>query len=289
MQTHCSYFLELKMARERGKKSNPEVLFPNEFIQIHPWGDNPRPLETQCHVMVKQLMHVTHNAKAENIASVDDIFTFQAEKKFAKKYVYDGSPLGESYKSNPDHTSFTYIRPNETIFPGCYSWWSIFPAEDERRPISPYGNQAFVCDFPHMLTAYAKSRKTDICNVCLRKGGTLRYKYEICYVLIICQCDDGDIREFEPLELASNKFDSDGLIDKDGRILKATAVPTFHLDSFIDNMHHEEVAIAFYFPKTAIMNVESPPAYCQKIRHSRCIKTCPPPGEQGPFKCPNEW
>ena len=93
----------------------------------------------------------------------------------------------ESYRSIKEHTQFVYISSDEAIFPGFYSWWGIQHIDLphgaqlaeylKKTPDSPYGNHAFLCKFENVLSAYAKSRKLDIGNICIRKGGTLRYIY----------------------------------------------------------------------------------------------------------------
>ena len=268
-------------------------MFPNEFTPVHPWGDNPDLYfededDSQKQVVIKQLMHVTHDADAQKIASVDKMLKFRTAPKFGKVLgAYDGSPCGESFKSNPDHTLFDFITPNETVFPGLYSWWSIYPEKGETRN-SRYGNNAFVCEFPHLLTAYAKSRQTDVHNVCLRKGGTLRYRQEICYVLIICKEGDGDreLSEFGPLEILSNTFDTNGLTDENGRIDEISAIPTFHPELFMGS--RETAAIAFYFPEIVLsVPVEKSSECCQQIAHDYCIKKRPPPSGGQPV-CLNE-
>ena len=285
MLTCCSYFLQSKFS---------EVLFPNEFISIYQWGGIPPPAQrlvmqsdgrnyvkaVPLVIPMNKLMHATHDAEAQQIKSVANIFNFRAAPKLGKVLgAYDGRPCGESFMSNPDHTSFAYISPNEPVFPGSYSWWSIYSATDNSR----YGNNAFVCDFLHLLTSYATSRQVDLHKICIRKGGTLRYRQEICYVLIICHEADGG---FGALEFQSNKFQTNGLIDGCGRICNISATPTFYQQQYSDN--HETAAVAFYYPtENAHLSVPTPAVH-GFIPHpdSYCIKKCPPPGG-GRFLCPN--
>ena len=298
MLTLCSYFLRSKYT---------EVLFPNEFISIHPWGGIPPPAQRPVMlsdernyavppvvIPMSNLMHVTHNAEAQQITSVENniMFNFQAAPKLGKVLgAYDGRPCGESFKSNPDHTSFAYISPDKAVFPGSYSWWSIYSATDDSR----YGNNAFVCDFLHLLTSYATSRQVDLRKICIRKGGTLRYKQEICYVLIICHEADGDLigGGFGALELMPNKFQTNGLIDGCGRICNISATPTFLQQQYSDGSH-EIAAVAFYFPTEnahlsvpVYYNTPYQPAVHHVIPHTYCIKKHPP-RRFAPFVCPNE-
>ena len=126
----------------------------------------------------------------------------------------------------PKDPVYAHISDTEPVFPGYYSWWdidySVIPNHgqftspckiagvliggllyEERMhvsvpgyleydyPKSIYGNRAFSCKFRDLIQSYAASRRSDVGKICIRKGGTLRYKKEICYVLIICiDCDE---------------------------------------------------------------------------------------------------
>ena len=86
------------------------------------------------------------------------------------------------------------------LFPDFYSWWSVYSPPLDSTDIIPdylknesiYGGNGFKCDFQTILTEYAKSRSPEksIGDVCIRMGGILLYKCEICHVLIICLTDD---------------------------------------------------------------------------------------------------
>ena len=158
-------------------------------------------------------------------------------------------------------------------------------------------SRSFVCNFEHLLTAYASARGIGIGNVCIRKGGTLRYELEICYVLIICTDNDEDRREladFDPLQLKSPEFQTNGLIRADGSLENPAAIATFyprciiswakHISSDPDRYSYENVAFAFYFPEDGSSMVVD---HCAKIEvgHNFCIKTQP---TIGGWKCPNE-
>ena len=124
-----------------------------------------------------------------------------------------------------------------------FTWWGICPRQDCSERItstfirkvyvpdylmvhsdSCYGNHAFICRFADLLSAYAESRDCSVGRICIRKGGTLRYSpQEICYVLIISSNSDR-VKCASP---ASERFHTNRLIDKSGKIIDATTIPTF--------------------------------------------------------------
>ena len=309
-----------------------EVFFPNRFtIETHS-GNAPEvfpnyPEELKgITVPIKHLTHVTHDKEASEIRQ-DGYFEFKARKKFGKTRERDGRSCGDSFR--PSQVSVGYffqITDEDAVFPGYHSWWSVYlehttlpcgiqgvldriegfntfvPDYLKYYPSSRYGNHSFVCNFEHLLTAYANARDIEIGNVCIRKGGTLRYKYEICYVLIICTDNNRDRREladFNPLELKSSQFDTNGLITANGNIRDPAAIATFHPQCGIissakrigsdtndkaDKYSYENIAFSFYFPETSMV-VE----HCDNvtIEHNFCIKTQPTTAEGKDWQCPN--
>ena len=309
-------------------------------------------------VPIFRLAHVTHDSEASEIRCD---FEFKARKKYGKVLgAYDGRPCGESFRPSErrhHHGRYFQIKDHETVFPGYYSWWGIYPKYDDLTgdyikpaeirkdldsldhekglkafvpsyikspPESIYGNHAFVSDFQHLLNSYAISRdklevkkvcirkgatsrgKLEVKNVCIRKGGTLRYFKEICYVLIVCIGGDDDeaLSDFMPLEIDSDQFHTNGLIDDSGKIVKDTAIPTFHPKRVMpwiknkdkpepERYSYETTAIAFYFPdKCCNMKLSRNECTQEEVFHNKkfCSKKQPPQeSDKGKnWKCPNE-
>ena len=279
----------------------------------------PRKLN-DIQVPIFTLAHVTHNTEASEICRD---FEFKANRKFGKVLgAFDGRPCGESFRQSQAEPGYFQINADEAMLPGYYSWWGIFPEWDDHggeyispaevkteldtlkregllafvpgyiksEPESIYGNCAFTCKFQNLLRAYARSRGKQVSKVCIRKGGTLRYSKEICYVLI-----DWALSEFAPLEEASTLFHTNGLIDSHGIIADDTSVPTFHPKHIIPWIKHvddtepekhsyETAAIAFYFPKEGgKMKLDNYECFHKKVGHKKCIKTQPPE-----WTCPND-
>ena len=291
---------------------------------------------TNLEVPILELVHVTHNAQAREIRKE---FKFRVKQKFGKVLgAYDGRPCGESFMFDPQRGDFIQIRDTEPIFPGFYSWWSIdystitdsegktlgsaildetiglalkgirvtVPEYLATVPKSRYGNCAFVCNFSDLLAAYAESRGKETSDISIRKGGTLRYKQEICYVLIICidPDDKTELKDFRLLQPESKPFNMNGLINDGGKVVDLTATPTFHTEYNVAQMSchrepsaegrkpipysYETSAFAFYFPcESSIMTVGQK---CSEkgIFHSSCIRKQPPPELYAKWKCPNE-
>ena len=310
-----------------------EVLFPNSFKTILPEGDTPSKLDMLGDVKIPifDLVHVTHNADHRSICKNPVMYEFMAGQKFGKApYFEDGDyrkPRCGSYKSINNEAQFERIGIDETVFPGFYSWWGIHSKSEctrkiaaeiedmkedgliayvpnylKEEPESYYGNRGFVCSFQNVLASYARSRQTEVANLFLRKGGTLRYTQEICYVIIVSTGDDRRaLREFNPLP-TSRLFPTNGLINRNGQIKDPTAIPTFcpkHIFNwFADTSEgydpnpsksYETTAFAFYFPNER---------GSMKVRKRNCSKACffhddkfcskkQRPREGGPSVCPN--
>ena len=299
-----------------------EVFFPNRFtVETHSgkapdmFPNYPEELNG-ISVPIEYLTHVTHDKEASKICPDEDgPFEFKVRKKFGKTRAYDGRSCGDSFRPSQVNVGYFQITDEYAVFPGYYSWWSVHlglpdyiqggldrikeeqllktfvPDYLNVNPSSRYGNHSFVCNFEHLLTAYANARDIAIGNVCIRKGGTLRYKFEICYVLIICiDNDDDELADFDPLQLKSPEFQTNGLIRADGRLANPAAIGTFYPRCIISSTlsakySYENGAFAFYFPEDrSSMLVDC----CAKkrVNHKFCIKT--QPTELGGWKCPNE-
>jgi hypothetical protein len=297
---------------------NLEVVFPGQFTQVHPWNKMPDKSELVPHwkvsVSVDTLTHVTHNVEAGEICKE---YKFRAKPKFAK-----AAHVGESYRLAGFYESgypfYDPIPPSFTVFPGCYSWWGIsskwsnnfeikeyvgeeyvcvyVPDYLKSTPESCYGNNAFSSKFSDLLTAYARSRRTEVGNICIRKGGTLRYRCEICYVLIICTDSPMDVKalsEFKPLPTESKLYKTNGLINESGKVIDHSAILTFHPEyiySWVngDSYSYETTTFAFYFPEESSMQLDSENcSYNGGVEHKEkfCIKK--KRNSYGNWKCPN--
>ena len=245
-----------------------------------------------------RLCHVTHSEQASQAASRGDgYYHFTPREKVGKSYVEDGRPLGESYRcilnQLPDtHTPcYRYVPDTEPVFPGYYSWWGLavdpqislpwieseFPPPYLRRPPeSVYGGVAFETDFCDLLKSYAFSRSCR--DIYLKVGGTLRYKREIAYVVIVCTSRDlGALNSYYPITHASSDvFDPSGLVDEDGKVIDMTRVPHFttrHVNTYTS---YETLNFAFYFcSPLSDFKCPSRTVELHPIDHHFCIRKQP--------------
>jgi hypothetical protein len=315
------------------RSQHHEVLFPNQFTTKYPEGGDPILLDvlSDTEVPIYNLVHVTHNDEYRNIRKNPAMYELKACQKFGKDFYHDkGMPRCGSYKSIKDGAKFKRIGPDETVFPGFYSWWGIHPKREctskiaaeiedmkdeggiayvpnylKEEPESFYGNRGFFCSFKNVLGSYAQSRHTETANVVLRKGGTLRYTQEICYVIIVSISEDEHIlREFDPLLPKSGPFRTNGLINRNGQIQNPEAIPTFSPEHvvtwFVDKSEgsesetysYETTAFAFYFPTEGCSMSMRRREICSEVPFSHSEAFCskkqwPPQGRQK--RCPNTF
>ena len=160
-------------------------------------------------IRITKVVHITHDREAarietkptsekkspfeftakndrEAVIEKKSPFEFTANKKIAR------SGTGKTIKVTSGETK---IHDGE-LFPGFYSWWSLYPEDDILAKIedeidylktrdynkltvfvpnylqktSIYGKNAFVCDFRHLLICYAKSRSLEKGLRSLEKG-----------------------------------------------------------------------------------------------------------------------
>ena len=231
-------------------------------------------------VPILALAHVTHKAEADKIKT-DHSYEFRPAPKC-------GRPGTGSCMWNPS-ILFDYVPISEktNLFQGNYSWWSpyahnydlpedhpnreycispaqiaagILPQKDyyvanylKNPPESFYGDHVFPCSFTELLIAYVQSRNSG--EVFIKIGGTLRYRGEICFVLIVCT--ENDDLGFPALHTNDEYFETNGLIDDDGRVRNYNAIANFHPRYIIQWAREDEgkksysyitAAFAFYYP-----------------------------------------
>ena len=163
---------------------------------------------------------------------------------------------------------------------------------------SSYGNNAFSIKLKDILIDYKWSRPDRAGKeVCLKVGGTLRYRHEICYVAMVCM--EGDIEHIPNITHHTPPFDPNGLVNDYGTVVNYSATPTFTIQSIVRNVRMdigggrgydsydwEQLAFGFYFPEQGqelvCVNVK-----VTSVKHDppQCTSTIPTPG--GWF-CPNK-
>ena len=270
---------------------------------------------------ITSLSHITHNRQAAAIRGNDGNLVFIPQAKVGKALGrYDGSPVGETFKATGQGT-FMRIPPDHPVFPGQISWWgisstnwhetelghnfrarlveskAIIPNLEEVNylkgvPDSRYGNHEFTVSLPDLMNSYKQSR-TDCKGkeVCLKKAGTLRYKYEICYVIMVAM--EGDVDSIFPSMFGEPCFKQNGLIDINGKLINSSIIPGFQISHPFtrctnpwDNYSWETLAFGLYFPNNPLVVLNG---CCREmeIGHSFCTSTKPCPGSYD-WVCPNK-
>ena len=313
--------------RSKPDFEHDEILYVSNFEQVH---REPSFVARRCRedvgdlkflsIPVTNLLHITHKEEADKITE-ESSFKFKAFAKVGR------SGFG-SWKKKPGNARWYEIAGK--AFPGYLSWWSVSLSGTEGggstiranikreiddlgsnglkvcvsdylkpHPESIYGGYAFECNFMDLLNSYAKSRSPGdrpISDICIRVGGTLTYKLEICYVLLVCFIDDSALFEYSKLT-NSELFSRNRLLDEEGRIdPRARTFLTFHPKQNVswfaigrgsgEGCSYETAAFAFYFQENGqALTVDSPCCIKQPISHNgeRCIKN-----KKGTIRCPDK-
>lgn len=266
----------------------------------------------------------------------EKVFIFQSSKKVGKAYKWDGSPIGESFRDDfirpgtekialdPDMQRYKYIKETESVVPeGYYSWWGISTAQwlssvnehpdllRERAygscplylknpPASLYGNTEFSGDLHQLLLSYQSLHSSSPDNpvdVYLLLGGTLRYRYEICCVVIVCaECyrNLDALKDYKPIPVLEKQSDNEGpillqcLTNEDGRVTDYTgkSIPQFYPKLISSNKSWANLAFAFYFDSASDRKFKDLKRSTILHPEDKCVKKRPPkPYEK--WLCPN--
>lgn len=292
----CSY---MRIPLASGSKRLYEVHYKSTFVQCHPWGEEIKELS----LPISHLCHVTHNKQAKEIIMRGN-FCFKTHQKPGKSYV--GQQLGESYSCvldssllhsvlEPDTPCYKPIYDSELMFPGFYSWWGLaidtsisqslprekmpafLPGYLQQPPTSMYGGNAFISMFSNLLKSYASSRGCSSTDIYMKIGGTLRYKHEIGYVVIVCTTNDlEELKDYAAITHApSTIFNTNGAIDSHGRLVNMSTVPIFTTGHINAATSYETLNFAFYFREENFFVCSSDTINRCKIDHPFCIRTVP--------------
>ena len=319
----CKYYSHFRPPAQ-GERQSFEILYPGEFTDRHPYEGEPTAVSPlwKPHVTagsnilpIHYLSHVTHNKQAGEIKKAE-FLAFKPHPKVGKALGrYDGTPVGETFKPS-DEDKFEQIHFREPVYPGQITWWGInmhrmqeigqgtafnealkkggryFEVADylKSEAHSRYGNNEFIVPFHDLMNSYKESR-TDcmVKDVYLKLGGTLRYKHEVCYVIIVAMADDNTIKSLKEMPSVYDEecFLHNGCIDEDGKLINEET-PSFAIKHIFSESTWETLVFGFYFPKHSYLSLQCPKGFCEekKIGHTYCISKKPPPGG-GKFVCPN--
>ena len=277
--------------------------------------------------------HITHDRAAALIRSTvaTEHYTFKPAQKLGKQFGDDRLPLGETYR-HVENRIFSKIPRSERdpVFCGRYSWWGVnvsewykeggagesllerirnvqlqgFQVADvlSENPKSRYGNNAFSIKLSDLLSSYERSR-IDMrgSHVCLRVGGTLRYKNEICYIVVVCLQHDHALNDLASIADAQDTIDHNGLVDSKGKVVDYWQTPDFKAKYVVtskrdgaggyQNFSWEQMVFALYYPN----NGEDLKLCCEvekmkesRVQHSSSFCLSTRTGPNGTRLCPND-
>ena len=289
------------------------------------YPDDLREADGHTRIPIAMVCHVTHNREADLIRSsvaTGQCYTFKPAQKLGKQYGDDRLPLGETYR-HIERKLFSKIprSPDDPVFCGYFSWWGVSVTEWYRergehlaekvrklksqsvevadflayKQKSRYGNRAFTITFKGLLLSYKRSR-VDIeergRHVMLRVGGTLRYKKEICYVVIVCLQRDHAFNDLLTVDHDTQSIiDHNGLVNK-GKVVDYWQMPEFKAKYIVTSVRDsngqyngfswEQVVFALYYPSEDLrLQCMMDEMKEEHVDHPFCIST-------RSRKCPND-
>ena len=251
-----------------------------------PWGecklDETKSSQTY---VIQTISHITHKTNATKIEAGATKFNFKPAEKYGKcgYEVTDGSPLGESYRCNlkrrtpTAETEYIRIAHDQLVLPdGYYSWWGASTVNH-----SMYGTEKLTTSFRSALGKFKWCQKDPNeekpPEVYLRVGGTLRYRKEICYVIIVHTETEAsaEIEALPPLR-SNAHFKLNGFLDARGRVINWDVTPTF-VRRFYSDGCYDQFAFAFYFDDCekplCLENVKQ-----SSVTHTKCLRSVLPKG-----------
>ena len=257
----------------------PEVYYPKEHVTYFPWGECDEVEGSRDFKKIYDISHITHTKNIDEMDN-DSHYCFQPKKKYGKcgYEVMDGSPLGESYRCGLTHikvptpqTRYTPVTQEDQLLPdGYYIWWGTSTTDS-----SMYGNGKLTTNLRSALGTFKFGQTHDLdSDLFLRVGGTLRYKKEICYVIIVhteAEATD-EIKRLPPLH-DSDHFRLNGFLHEDGRVdWKSDAAPEFISRSY-DNRSTDYFTFAFYFNDCdSSLNLKKEKVIKSSVRHNKCVR-----------------
>lgn len=339
LHLYCVIYSYFEESWERSTVT--EVLFPKRHVAHLPWrpydwNEVPHNDLKGVELTIKSLCHVTHKEAFEKICKMNPhSYTLQASRKKGKSgEKFDGSPTGNSFIAcdrsgmAPCRASkYKYIKPSEDLLPGCYSWWSIHIARQDMPkprsklnfavsapfsdpPGSRYGSKAIYSSIKYVFESYQASLPKDpsgkLPKIQLRNGGTLRYRYEVCYVIIVCAENESTLLldEYPLWEEGENKIQFNGRTGAVSWVNSITVTFGNGMTKKEEYYPWDQFAFAFHYPdenchmicpttknkfkyrdmehNKTTMNIEG-----EEYKKFKCLKSGPivPNGE---FICPDE-
>ena len=316
-----------------------EILFKGFHVTHLPWmeyskWDQIPPLPRNEHVpyqnvevTVEKLCHITHDEEYKEITK-DTKYVFKPRQKFGKVGYRNHfrEQVGKSYVRcdvpsalPPNYqTDYRCVREDEEILPGYYIWWSIdhsciptmdltktirsgyYSSEPFQTPIkSHYGNHKITCNIRELLQCYQNAYGSPLPRIEFRCGGTLRYRNEICYVVIVCAVhpdSEHSLSNFPVMNLEVQYGLNEEVVSVETPQLRIcngiSGVYYHHVDLENKSYSWDTYAFALHFPnETFTLKLpKGDKIFDEKITHDKpCLKGKPDPSKcSKKFVCPND-
>ena len=262
---------------------------------------------------IESLYHVTHQREFNLIFQREhNQFCLRSyEKKGKHGYgIFDGRPIGHSFSTlhNDDEptedSQYQYHSPRPEgvpLLPGSYIWWSVgihqvldgFQASEifTNGESSTYGSRKISGNFKDVLVAYQECFE-NLSPIELRIGGTLRYRHEVCHVVIVNAAipDHKDVRNVNyPIWNDADGVQVEICYDQDNKVSHAEASFIVKNGLKRQNCSWDHIVFAFYFPINGHEMVCKKPAFCEAaVAHDRrmCLRSR---RDRGPLVlCPDD-
>ena len=261
------------------------MYYPKELVTSFPWGECKRESSRRSY-KIWNISHITHK---RNVVEMDrgTQYCFKAAKKYGKcgYEVTDGSPLGESYRCDlkrhipTARTEYTPVTKDQLVLPDGYYIW--FGASTTK--CSMYGSEKLTTGFKSVLGKFKWCQKDpdekELPDVYFRVGGTLRYRNEICYVIVVHTETEAsaEIKALPPLRNNAH-FKLNRFLDARGRVVDWEATPEF-IPKLYSNGSYDHFAFAFYFDDCDNpLYLEKSKVKKSQVEHKQCIRSFRPEG-----------
>ena len=256
-------------------------------------------------IPINCLIHVTHDKEFQMIRQkVGGDFILKSSRKVGKYGYgnYDGTPVGHSFIADKIPGWYQYVSSDRNLLPGKYIWWSVYINNPPPAPYgckasipftnphdSPYGRNMICAHFKDVLAAYQASffdHNGWYPTIELRVGGTLRYRFEVCYVIILCKSGIKELEQYPMWEPGKNKI----RYDEANKVIEIDPI-SVNIRDGIKSSHGsccswEHFVFALHFDGDEKMTCENRLfSYTQLLNHT-CLKTKPHPQVRR-FVCPD--
>ena len=158
---------------------------------------NNAPFPRAFNFTISHLAHSTHAEEKNGICSIPGRASFIAKPKGRSR------ACGQAVKLKYEAGEWKQI-PGENLYPGQYVWFAMKPTlpqaadgfNEADYPVpyvngtTFYGPWSFTFGYSELIKAY-KAQIPEGADVVLKNGGTLRYRKELCYVVIVTYSRDG--------------------------------------------------------------------------------------------------